>query len=116
MVIQILTMYEYKVTISCNSIVMYYIMKLLGLLTALVVAVARCEAQAEEGKQLVMLEIERLSYPGEDKVVKRQAQVQYGGAPGQYVVQTSDQQQVYHDLYTIPEYYSHLLYIIILLN
>lgn len=95
---------------------MYYIMKLLGLLTALVVAVARCEAQAEEGKQLVMLEIERLSYPGEDKVVKRQAQVQYGGAPGQYVVQTSDQQQVYHDLYTIPEYYSHLLYIIILIN
>lgn len=69
-------------------------MKLLGLLTALVVAVARSEAQAE-GKQLVMLEIERLSYPGEDKVVKRQAQVQYGGAPGQYVVQTSDQQQVY---------------------
>lgn len=73
---------------------MYLIMKLLGMLTALVVAVARCEAQAEEGKQLVMLEIERLSYPGEDKVVKRQAQVQYGGAPGQYVVQTSDQQQV----------------------
>lgn len=69
-------------------------MELLGFLTALVVAVAHCEAQ-DEGKQLVMLEIERLNYPGEDKVVKRQAQVQYGGAPGQYVVQTSDQQQVH---------------------
>lgn len=57
-----------------------------------------CESQkAEEHKELVMLEIERLSYPGEEpeKVVKRQAQVRYGGVPGQYVVQTSDNQQVY---------------------
>lgn len=43
-----------------------------------------------EGKQLIMLEIERLNYPDEDKVVKRQAEVRYGGA-GQYVVQTRDQ-------------------------
>lgn len=68
------------------------------MVTVWLVSGGRCAGEGE-GKQLIMLEIEKLNYPGDDKVVKRQAQVQYSGTPGQYIVQTSgaDQQQVTTD-------------------
>ncbi|XP_046669495.1 DNA translocase FtsK-like [Homalodisca vitripennis] len=70
---------------------------LLSLSLAWLAAAGWCEDDTQNGKQLIMLEIERLNYPGEDKVVKRQASVQYGGAPDRYIVRSSGeggQQQV----------------------